>query len=377
MSLERAYTDGTKIESAAGRYTFIWGKSVAGKPEKIAAQINELWDYARRVADGEMRDHTPVAPAQITSDKIEGLVGEIQSALDGKPADKKVKAKLTRVKKQWKRQLEQSEAAGSALGERGSMSKTDPDATFMRMKEDHMGNGQLKPAYNTQISADNGVITNYTIHQTPGDTTTYKEHLEEHKRLYGAYPGESIADAGYGSEENYQFAEDNGITPYVKYNYFHKEQKRKLREDPFRVENLHYDPGRDCFYCPMGQPMMRVGEHRQTTSTGYVQTLTLYRAFRCGGCPLRGLCHKGAGERVIEVNHNLRRHKARVRDLPTSEDGLRHRSARPAQVEQAFANLKANKGFRRFLCSGLDKVSVEFGLLVIAHNISKMKTAGA
>lgn len=368
VSLERVYTDGTKIESSAGRYTFVWGKSVGKKSTRIADQINELWEYARKVTGDEMRDHTPVTPTEVTSDRIESLVGDIRSALDGVPADKKVKAKLTRVKKQWKEQLVQAEA----IGDRGSMSRTDPDATFMRMKEDHMGNGQLNPAYNTQISVDNGVVTNYTLHQTPSDTTTYKEHLEEHKRLYGEYPRESIADAGYGSEENYEFAEQNGITPFVKYNYFHKEQKRRLRDDPFRAENLHYDPQRDCYFCPMGQRMERVVEHQQKTATGFVQTITTYRALCCAGCPVRGVCHNAAGEREIAVNRNLQRHKARVRGLLTSPEGIVHRKARPAQVEQAFANLKANKAFRRFLCRGLEKVKTEFGLLVIAHNLSKM-----
>ncbi len=179
-------------------------------------------------------------------------------------------------------------------------------------------------------------------------------------------------EKSYGSEENYEFAEENHITPFVKYNYFHKEQKRKLREDPFRRENLHYDSERECYFCPMGQRMERVSESREETANGFMQTITRYRAHRCAGCPLRGMCHKAAGERVIAVNHNLERHKARVRGLLTSPEGLAHRSARPAQVEQAFANLKANKAFRRFLCRGLEKVGTEFGLLVIAHNISKM-----
>ncbi len=375
VSLERVYTDGTKIESAAGRYTFVWGKSVARKSSRIADQINELWEYARRVTGDEMRDHTPVTPAEVTSAQIETLVGEIQQALDGVPVEKKVTAKLRRVKKAWREQLEQAEADADALGGRGSMSRTDPDATFMRMKEDHMGNGQLKPAYNTQISVENGIVTNYTLHQTTSDTTTYKEHLEEHKRLYGDYPKESIADAGYGSEENYEFAEQNHITPFVKYNYFHKEQKSKYKDDPFRSENLHYDPHSDRYFCPMGQPMECVGVIRNKTATGFVQTVRRYRAARCAGCPIRGMCHKGQTERTIEVNHNLKRQKARVRELLTSPQGIAHRSARPAQVEQAFANLKSNKSFRRFLCRGLEKVKTEFGLLVIAHNLSKMARA--
>ena len=103
VSLDRVYTDGTKIESAAGRYTFVWGKSVKNKAGKIAARINELWEYARGVAADELRDHTPVAPGEVTAEKIEGLVGDIQAALDGKPVEKRVTAKLTRVKKAWKR----------------------------------------------------------------------------------------------------------------------------------------------------------------------------------------------------------------------------------------------------------------------------------
>lgn len=375
VSLERVYTDGTKIESAAGRYTFVWGKSVSKKSARIADQINELWEYARRVTGDEMRDHTPITPAEVTSAQIETLVGEIQQALDGVPVEKKVTAKLRRVKKAWRKQLEQAEADSDALGGRCSMSRTDPDATFMRMKEDHMGNGQLKPAYNAQISVDNGVVTNYTLHQTTADTTTYGEHLEEHKRLYDEYPKDSIADAGYGSEENYEFAEKNGITPFVKYNYFHKETKPKYRNDPFRSENFHYDPHSDRYFCPMGQPMECVGVEEKKTGTGFEQTITRYRAVRCAGCPVRGVCYKGQGERTIDVNHNLRRHRSRVRELLTSPQGLAHRSARPAQVEQAFANLKSNKSFRRFLCRGLEKVRTEFGLLVIAHNLSKMAMA--
>ncbi len=324
-----------------------------------------------------MRDHTPVTAHEVTSQRIESLVGDIQSALEGVPVDKKVKAKLTRVKKAWKEQLEQAEMDAEQIGDRGSMSRTDPDATFMRMKEDHMGNGQLKPAYNTQISVENGIVTNYTLHQSASDTTTYKEHLEEHKRLYGDYPKESIADAGYGSEENYEFAEQNHITPFVKYNYFHKEQKSKYKDDPFRSENFHYDPHSDRYFCPMGQPMECVGVSRNKTARGFVQTISRYRAVRCAGCPVRGMCHKGQTERTIEVNHNLRRQKARVRELLTSPEGIAHRSARPAQVEQAFANLKSNKSFRRFLCRGLEKVKTEFGLLVIAHNLSKMAVAQA
>lgn len=71
------------------------------------------------------------------------------------------------------------------MGERNSISKTDPDATFMRMKEDHMLNGQLKPAYNWQLSTQDQFILGYTIHQTTTDTTTLPAHMESLEETLG------------------------------------------------------------------------------------------------------------------------------------------------------------------------------------------------
>lgn len=372
VTLKKCYTDGTKIEANANRYTFVWGKSIHTRSVKIAEQLNELWAYADSVCREEMEDRAPITYTDISSDKIASLVNDIDSKLKGKPVDPKIKSKLKRAGKSWREQLKRGEANAQAMGERNSMSKTDKEATFMRMKEDHMGNGQLKPAYNTQISSENGIITNYTIHQTPTDTTTYEQHTEEFNKMYGHYPDESIADAGYGSEENYEYAERNDIKAFIKYNYFHKEQSKRWKNDPFRSSNFYYNKQRDCYYCPMGQPMSRQYNIHRKTKTGFVQTITLYKAIRCIGCPLRGCCHDGKGERVIQVNHRLNELKAQARQLLTSDVGLQHRSQRPADVEQTFGNLKWNKQFKRFLLRGLQKVEIEFGLLSIAHNLSKL-----
>lgn len=372
VSLQNAYTDGTKIEANANRYTFVWGKSIQTRIGKIADQINELWSYAEGVTKEELTDRTPVTYQDITSDKIEELVDKIDDALSNTNADKKILNKVKRVKKAWTEQVKRYEEQGSKMGERNSMSKTDADATFMRMKEDHMGNGQLKPAYNTQISTENGIITNYSVHQTTTDTTTYIEHINEYKNIHGIYPQNSICDAGYGSEENYLFAQDNQIVPYIKYNYFHKEQSKSWKNNPFLSSNFYYNQDKDCCYCPMGQEMNNIGEKKEKTKTGFLQTASLYKAKNCNGCPLLCLCHKAKGNRVIQINHRLRKLKQKARDLLTSEEGRKHRSRRPADVEQTFGNLKANKGFKRFLLRGIKKVEIEFGLLAISHNLSKM-----
>ena len=178
----------------------------------------------------------------------------------GKRMEGKLKDIFDYGAKHWPENLRKYEQQQEILIERNSFSKTDVDATFMRTKEDHMKNGQLKPCYNWQFSTNNQIIVNYTITQTTTDTTTLIEHLESHKQQYGSYPETATADSGYGSEENYQYLEDNQIQGFVKFNYFHKEQTRKFKEDIFRRENHYYNPQQDCFYCPMGQKMQKIGE---------------------------------------------------------------------------------------------------------------------
>ena len=160
VGLEKAYTDGTKIEANANRYTFVWGKSIQTRIGKMAEQLNELWAYAEQVTKEELLDKTPITYQDITSQQIEGLVEKIDQALSDVEIDPKVKNKIKYIKKNWPEKIKQYEDQNKELGDRNSMSKTDPEATFMRIKEDHMGNGQLKPAFNTQISTEEGFVTN-------------------------------------------------------------------------------------------------------------------------------------------------------------------------------------------------------------------------
>lgn len=102
----------------------------------------------------------------------------------------------------------------------------------MRMKEDAMLNGQLKPGYNIQIGTENRYIVGFTIHPNPTDTKTMIPHLQHIKEKLGKLPKNIIADAGYGSEENYEYLEENNLGSYVKYNKFHWEKKQKIGRIP-------------------------------------------------------------------------------------------------------------------------------------------------
>ena len=211
LSLKEIYVDGTKLEANANKYTFVWGKSIKTNKVKMKKQLDDLWQYAQSVAAEEMDNPEPPDFTTINSEKVTETIAKIDAALADKPIDKKVKQKLNYAKKNWPKNLDKYEEQEKILNGRNSYSKTDPDATFMRMKEDHMQNGQLKPGYNVQISTSKQFIVNYTLHPNPTDTTTLPQHLEQHEKDYNQKPCCITADAGYGSEENYQYLEDKEI----------------------------------------------------------------------------------------------------------------------------------------------------------------------
>jgi transposase len=375
MDIKTIYVDGTKLEANANKYTFVWGKSVKRHKERIKTQLEELWKYAESVAKEELMDNDPTTFPELDADQVSKTIQTINEAIKDKPIDKKVKQKLNYAKRNWPDNMEKYKKQEEILGDRNSYSKTDPDATFMRMKDDHMMNGQLKAGYNWQISTSNQYIVNYDIYHNPTDTLTLPHHVGQYKELYNDSPDVLVADSGYGSEQNYEFMETERIEAFVKYNYFHQEQKLKGKIKPknaFGSEHLHYNEQGDYFICPMGQKMIKRYDSHSKTKSGYQQSYSVYQAQNCKGCPLRGACHKSKTDRKIQINWNLKRLKEKAREKLLSEQGVVHRSQRPVDVEAVFGNIKQNKKFTRFMLRGKDNVLIEAGLIALAHNLAKM-----
>lgn len=379
ITLDVEYIDGTKIESKANKYTFVWRKTVeknrAKLQEKIRVLLGQIDDAVAqdKAAETDKVDFTP--------DTLTSLITELQDSLSAEPESvDKERQKRRREKKRLVKELEKhrdklDEYDGrlEQIGERNSMSKSDPDATFMRMKEDAMNNGQTKPGYNLQISAENQFITDYALFPNPTDTLTLIPFLNSFPDRYGHLPSIAVTDSGYGSEENYRFMAEAGIEAYVKYNRFHLEQHPRYKPNPFNHDNFHYNAAEDYYVCPMGQHMTRIGTSHLKTSSGYRSENARYRAQNCNGCPLRGLCYKAKGDRrTIEVNHRLNGYKRKARELLTSEEGLKHRGRRCVEPEAVFGQMKFNMAYRRFRHFGKDKVTMDFAFFAIAFNIKKM-----
>lgn len=374
VDIKTIYTDGTKLEANANRYSFVWAKAIATNKHKIKEKLSLLWSYVEQVYQAEKKAIERPDFKEISSEKVSETISKINEALADKELPRDIKKKLKYAEKDYVDRLKKYEKQEAILGDRNSYSKTDPASTFMRTKDDHMKNGQLKACYNVQFSTSNQIVVNYTLGQSSTDSNLYINHLKDYASYYGFMPQRVVADAGYGSEENYSFLseQEQEIEAYVKYSYFHKEQKKKHQLDPSQKSNLYYDKAQDCYYCPMGQRMDKLFQKTQTTKTGYEQYIDVYQAKNCQGCPMRGVCHQAKENRKVYRNAKLEFFKEKAREQLLSEQGKKHRGQRCADVEASFGQLKENKKFRRFLTRGLEKVDVELGLVTMSMNIAKL-----
>ena len=379
VTLEVEYLDGTKIESKANKYTFVWRKSVERNREKLLEKIRMLLQQINeqmaqdKAADVDTLELTPQTLCEISKEFKEALGSAPEAKTKEEKAAQRGKNKMFKELERHGEKLAEYNSRLEQMEGRNSISKTDPSATFMRMKEDAMCNGQTKPGYNLQISSENQFITDFALFPNPTDTLTFIPFLGSFPGRYGRFPKRVVADSGYGSEENYRFMDEAGIEGFVKYNRFHLEHRPRYKPDTFHPDSLYYNEEGDYYICPMGQRMSRTGTVQTRTEGGYISQSACYRAIRCKGCPLRCLCYKAkANQRTIRVNHRLNAYKRKACELLTSEEGIKERGRRCIEPEAVFGQMKSNMAYRRFRHMGKDKVVMDFTFFAIAFNIKKL-----
>ena len=265
-------------------------------------------------------------------------------------------------------------------GNRNSYSKTDEDATFMRMKEDAMMNGQLKPAYNLQHGVDSEYITWLTIGPQPTDTTTLIPFMKEAEEYLKIKYKNIVADAGYESEENYLFLEENGQIAFIKPTNYEISKTRKYKNDIGKIDNMEYNEKEDFYICQNGQKLVVDKIRHNKTKTGYVSEKTIYKCENCKGCLYKSECIKGNNSKIPLEERTKTLYvakkfiKQRKDDLEriTSNKGILYRMNRSIQAEGSFADIKQDMNFRRYLTKGTKNVFAESTLLAIARNINKL-----
>jgi transposase len=380
VKLQTYFVDGTKIEAAANRYRYVWAKNVArykaGVREKIKALLEKIERENEReqaeYGDEDLEELGGGERADLDSEELARRIAGLNERLKQEPKNKGLAKAVRVMEKDYLPRLERYEAQEAALDGRNSYAKTDEDATFMRMKEDHLRNGQLKPAYNVQMGTEDQYVVGYSIHQQASDSPCLIPHLEGVKEQLGDAPARVVADAGYGSEENYAYLEDAGLQGFVKYSTFDREQKRSWKKQIYRVENWPYDAELDQFTCPEGQVLTYRDTYQTRTANGYVRQRRSYECADCSQCPVKARCTRAAGNRCVHISLELMAYRDQARRALLSDEGKRLRALRGVEVESVFGRLKHNWGFRRFMLRGLDKVRVEWGLLCLGHNMARL-----
>jgi transposase len=375
IKAENLFIDGTKIEANANRYSYIWKKNAERHETMVKERVKKLLSHIEELQkeeDAEYGSHNlEEYEGNVTAEQIEKVVEEINQKLSKWSKSKKTSSDVTKLKKEVPK-LKKYQKQKDILKGRNSCSKTDNDATFFKMKEDHHGMSQLKPGYNVQIATENQFILGYGIYQKAADTSVFIPFMDKIRAQLQIPLKNVITDAGYGSEENYDYVTRNNIGNYIKYNNFDYEKTKEYKDRHFISDRFVYNQENNQYECPSGQVLDFVYIKTTKTDNGYRSERMVYKSRCCEGCRYKEKCCKGSKNRTIEVSPKLIEYKNIARQNLGSENGKKLRSQRGVDVESVFGQIKHNNQFRRFYTRGLKNVGTEWGIISIAHNIKKM-----
>ena len=374
ISFENLFVDGTKIEANANKYTFVWKKAVdknelklKEKTGKLITEINKEYTKAHEV-----------------SDKVANTLEEIILDLGKEKVEKEIefvygtgkrKSKLQRHMEKANEHLERHQKYDKYNGifdGRNSFSKTDTDATFMHMKEDHMRNSQLKPGYNVQIGVEGGYVVGVDIFSERSDQLTLIPFLDKLKNNFPYQFKNVIADAGYESEENYLYLEQNKHNPYIKPQIYEQWKKKNFKNLIGKRENMDYDSENNTYTCNQGRKLAAIGIGKRTTKSGYEAQITTYECESCEGCSVKNRCTRAKGNRKMDVSRMFLEKRAVSWQNIMTPQGIMLRMNRSIQVEGVFGITKEDYGFRRFFTREKHNVKTEYLLLCFGFNINRL-----
>ena len=333
---ENVFIDGTKIEANANRYSFVWKKAVLKNEEKMFEKILALVETINlkelnkfSVQKETIIDDIDVILRWLTSEKEKKNIDFVHGIGKRKTKIQKWTEQLS----EYKERQEKYNLSKKLLSKRNSYSKTDPDATFMHMKDDHMRNGQLKPAYNVQIAVESEYVTGVGIFDDRNDIATLIPMLNNMKEKLGHKYLNVIADSGYESEENYLYLEANEQIPYIKPQTYEKWKKRNFKNDISKRENMRYDAESDFYICHNNRKLIPTSIIHRTSASGYKSEVTVYECENCDNCIHKIKCTKAKGNRKMQVSKVFVKKREISYKNITTEFGIKLRINRSIQVE--------------------------------------------
>jgi transposase len=382
------FIDGTKIEANANKFTFVWKKSIEKYHKALIEKSNELYNELLEKEiipeiERESEEQLSIEELGQMVQKVDDIVTDYDKKIEASSdvVERKALRSERKFPKQVRKQLldyilrtQKYQRDFEIFDTRNSYSKTDHDATFMRMKDDYMKNGQLKAGYNVQLATEGQYALAYSLFPNPTDTRTLIPFLDEIEQHYFKLPKHIVADAGYGSEQNYEdILSNRKREALITYNMYLKEQKKGYKQNEFNPDNWQYNEGDDIYICPNQQRLVFKYCSVRTDKTGFKREFKIYECEDCSGCPFRSSCTKAkeGNNRTLMVNKKWEQQKEYVRAKLSEEKTNSIYRKRKIDVEPVFGFLKANLRFTRFSVRGKSKVENEMGLVLMAVNLRK------
>ena len=375
ITFEEAFIDGTKIEANANRYTFVWKKNVVKSLGRLKDKLSCICQKLLALTGADTSDLSDTGLLDYLSKECK------DSGIEFVHGTGKHKQPLQKIYEECEAVVEkrlENEAQLEIMGERNSYSKTDNAATFMRMKEDHMGNGQLKPAYNVQFAVQSEYILGVGIFANPTDARTLIPFLQQLEKLHGRKIEHVVADAGYDSEENLAWLERNGYLSVIKPKTYEVNKKRNCARQIGRAENMEYDEDKNEYICAKGRRLRYVGTTTQKKSSGYMRESKVYQCSNCKYCSKRSECQRSFAEngatqnKRIFISENYLKLQEKNMQLFSSAKGILLRINRSIQVEGSFGVMKEDFKYKRMLRRGNENVYKELLLVAFGFNLRKL-----
>ena len=400
ITLEALFIDGTKIEANANRYTFVWRGTLNYHLVGLLDSIDSLYHkYNVLLEDNGYNEKYGLGNAMMFI--IEGM-DKVRAVIE-----KNRKRKLTKHKKlpnntiieidncspldilklqknlmmiaegegigfvygkgkkksEIQQLYEELDVCGSKLmeykecfeimgKERNSYSKTDLEATFMRMKDDHMMNGQLKPAYNVQIAVENYFIVHAYVSNDRTDYNTLIPVVQKHIHAFGEVLKEATADSGYCSEKNLLFLKEHTIESYIKLQDHEQRKTRAYKENIGKYYNMTTQIFEDehFYVCHDGRELRHIRTEEKEMD-GYTQTLEVYGCADCSGCEHKAQC-------LYKYNPEKDADKNKVMKINERWEALKEKSHANIQSEKGILLYAIGRNinkYHRFLCNKIQK----------------------
>lgn len=377
VDLEHIYIDGTKLVANANRYSWVWKKSSIKNRNKTFDKVTALLEEINRqialvgVKFDIRSEYAIEYMEEIKAQYIKITGFNPENGVNGKGHRKTLEQRNYEKLNEYTNKLKKYATHIRICGEkRNSYSKTDNDATFMRMKKDYMGNDQLLPGYNIQLGICDEYIVVFDVKQYASDMECFQPLMEKYNSIYGKYPKYPTADAGYGSFNNYLFCEEHGMEKFMKFTMFKKEcEDKNYHNNPYRAVNFPINEKGNPV-CPNGKEFHHL-YNRPVRGNKFGRTEEMFQCEDCSNCSHKEKCCKCTGNRIVCINRELTSIHKEVLDNLNSVHGALLRMNRSIQAEGAFGIIKWNRAYSRARRKGLKGVNFELAMISCGFNLHK------